>query len=63
LIDHPPTKKREHHHGGAASPTRGMAMALIAAPPQEPLCDGLVKGSVEGINLILMTGIEKNLFS
>jgi hypothetical protein len=45
-----------------ALPAAG-AMVILAAPHREPLRDGLVKGTVERFYLILMTGIENNLFS
>ena len=54
--------KKEHHHGKAACPSSGMAM-VWTSPPREPLCDGLVKGAVEGFYLIQMTRVENELFS
>jgi hypothetical protein len=36
---------------------------LIAAPPRQPLCDGLVEGVYEGFYIIMLTGYKNNLFS
>ena len=44
-----------------ALPAAG-AMVILAAHPREPLCDGLVEGTVEGFYLIQKTGCENNLF-
>ena len=44
-----------------ALPAAG-AMVILAAHPREPLCDGLVEGTVEGFYLIQKTGCENSLF-
>jgi hypothetical protein len=34
----------------------GMAIVIIAASLQQPLCNGLVKGAVEGFHVIMCVG-------
>jgi hypothetical protein len=43
-----PNRPGSNHHSEPVAGSHGMAMLYLATPSLQPLCDGLVKGAVEG---------------